>query len=513
MLLQVIAQVFSPDCLLALLLGTAGGLIFGALPGLSATMAMSLLIPITYKMAPAPSLVMIGAVYVSAVYGGSFSAILIRTPGTPASAATAIDGYELTRQGRGLEAVGISTISSVIGGLISATALLCIAPQLAKVSLLFSAPEYFMVVIFGLTIVGSLSAGNMLKGLASAAIGMLLGMIGMNIFPFPRYSFGNINMMSGIQLVPAMIGFFSISQMLVQAEKVYFSFRLRKKEDSEEKAREEAVARQIRDAMKMSGHFFPELKEFLFLLPTILRASVLGIFVGILPGAGGDIGSWLGYNSAKNHSKNKELFGHGAIEGVAGSEAGNNAVCGGALIPALTLGIPGSGAAAVFLGALTVQGFAPGHELFSAYGGMTYTILIGFLLANILMGVLGFLFSKHAVRLTSLPLGILLPVIMVLSVIGSYAIRNNIFDVYVALFFGIMGYLMRKVNMPAAPTVLALILGPMAERNFFNSIQMSKVGILQYYASRPLCWFFFIVILISLVSPVLSARKKARQKG
>lgn len=221
----IIQELFTVQCLIALVAGTAGGLLIGALPGLSATMGMSLLIPITYGMETAPAMIMIAAVYVSAVYGGSFSAILIHTPGTPASAATAIDGYELTKQGKGLKAVGVSSISSVTGGVISAVALLFLAPQLVKVSLMFSSPEYFLIAIFGLTIVGSLSGGNMLKGLVAAVFGLLLGMVGMNIFPYARYSFGNLNLASGIQLVPAMIGLFSISQVLIQSEKLNDAIR------------------------------------------------------------------------------------------------------------------------------------------------------------------------------------------------------------------------------------------------------------------------------------------------
>lgn len=508
-MVEIVQQLFTVECLIALVVGTAGGLIIGALPGLSATMGMSLLIPITYGMDTAPAMIMIASVYVSAVYGGSFSAILIHTPGTPASAATALDGYELTKQGKGLKAVGVSSISSVIGGVISAIALLFMAPQLVKISLMFSAPEYFLIALFGLTIVGSLSGENMLKGLIAAALGLLLGMVGMNIFPYARYSFGNLNLASGIQLVPAMIGLFSISQVLIQAEKLNDARKHAKEADSE-------LERQIENVQRMTGSFFPSKEEMKTLLPTILRASVLGIFVGILPGAGGDIGSWVGYNDAKARSKHKELFGKGSLEGVAGSEAGNNAVCGGALIPALTLGIPGSGAAAVLLGALTVQGFAPGHDLFNKYGDITYAILIGFLLANILMGVFGFLIAKRAVKLATMPMGILLPVIMILSVIGSFAIRNNVFDIFVMLFFGILGYLMRKINMPAAPTVLALILGPMAERNLINSLQMAKDSVWSYYASRPLCWLFMILIVGSLMSPAISTyrkRKKAKAEA
>lgn len=503
----ILAELFSLQTILALVVGTFGGLVIGALPGLSATMGMSLLIPITYSMDTVPSMVMLAAIYCSAVYGGSFSAILIHTPGTPASAATAIDGYELTKQGKGLQALGVSTTASVIGGVLSVLALLLIAPQLVKVALMFSSPEYFLIAIFGLTIVGGLSGKNLLKGLVSAGFGLIVGMVGMNIFPYARYSFGNLNLSGGIQLVPAMIGLFSLSQVLTLSES-----RPRGKDRETHKQQLDSVKAQIAEVSKMKGRFWPTWKMLKQLLPAILRASILGIGVGILPGAGGDIGSWVGYNSAKNASKEKALFGKGSLEGIAGSEAGNNAVCGGALIPALTLGIPGSGAAAVFLGALTVQGFSSGTNLFGKYADMTYSILLGFLAANLLMGIFGWLLSRYAVRFAALPNGILIPVITALSVIGSYAIRNNIFDVYVMLFFGIVGYLMKKFDFPAAPTVLALILGPMAERSMLTSIQMCKGNILVYYFTRPICVFFVILILFTFLSPLLQKRNRTKKE-
>lgn len=505
---EIISELLSLQTLLALVLGTFGGLVIGSLPGLSATLGMSLLIPMTYTMDTVPSMVMLAAVYCSAVYGGSFSAILIHTPGTPASAATAIDGYALTKQGRGLQALGVSTTASVIGGIISGLALLLVAPQLVKVALMFSAPEYFLIAIFGLTIVGGLSGKNLLKGLASAGLGLLVGMVGMNIFPYARYSFGNLNLSGGIQLVPAMIGLFSLPQVLTLAEK-----RVTSKNRAEQEKLQQEVREQAERASKLKGRFWPTFGELKDLMPTILKASVLGIAVGILPGAGGDIGSWVGYNSAKNGSKHKELFGNGSLEGIAGSEAGNNAVCGGALIPALTLGIPGSAAAAVFLGALTVQGFSSGTNLFSKYADMTYSILIGFVAANVLMGIFGWLLSRYAVRFAALPDGILIPVITSLSVIGSYAIRNNIFDVYVMLVFGVVGYLMKKYDFPAAPAVLALILGPMAERNMITSIQMCKGNIIVYYMTRPICVFFVILIVATLVSPIVQPMLKKRREA
>lgn len=498
-MLEILQGIASVDTILAVVLGTVGGIVIGALPGLSATMGIALLIPLTYGMSPIAAISMLAAVYTSAVYGGSISAILIHTPGTPASAATALDGYQLAQQGKGLRALGVSTTASVIGGIISGFALLLIAPQLVKVSLLFGSAEYFLIAVFGLTIIGSLAGGNMIKGLIAGALGLLVGIIGMNVTSFPRWSFGNVHLMAGINTVPAMIGLFSIPQVLELVE------QRRKKDAKEEQADQKMRAEAVAEAKKtIHGRFLPTGSEFKQILPTILRSSVIGIFVGILPGAGGDIGSWVSYNEAKRTSKHPEMFGKGAIEGIAASEAGNNAVCGGALIPMLTLGIPGSAAVAVLQGGLIIQGLNPGYELFTKYAPMTYSIIIAFIIANVLMGLCGMYLAKYAVRLSQLPAGILMPSIVILSVIGSFCINRTLFDVEVMLVFGALGYLMRKFNIPGAPVVLAIILGPMAERNLIQSVSMSYGKVVGYYLHRPLCLLFLALILMSLASPLIS---------
>ena len=496
--LTVLKGLASIDVIFAVVLGTIGGIVIGALPGLSATMGIALLIPVTYSMGPIPAIAMLATVYTSAVYGGSISAILIHTPGTPASAATALDGYQMQQQGKGLRALGISTTSSVIGGVISGIALLLISPQLAKVSLMFSSGEYFLIAVFGLTIIGSLAGGNMVKGLIAGCIGLLVGLIGMNTTAYSRWSFGNVHLMAGINTVPAMIGLFSVPQVL---DLVGQRRKSNVKEEKEEQIEREKAVQEARNAIK--GRFLPTGSEFKRICPTIVRSTIIGIFVGILPGAGGDIGSWVSYNEAKRASKHPEEFGKGSIEGIAASEAGNNAVCGGALIPMLTLGIPGSAAVAVLQGGLIIQGLNPGWELFSKYADMTYTIIIAFIIANILMGLCGMFMSKYAVKLSLLPPGILMPSIVILSVIGSYCINNSMFDVYAMLVFGLIGYLMRKFDIPAAPVVLAIILGPMAERNLIQSIALSYGKIISYYLSRPLCVVFLILIVIALLSPAI----------
>lgn len=488
----IIDNLLDFQTIIALLVGVTGGIVIGALPGLSATMGVALLIPLTFGMTPVAGLTMLTAIYTSAVYGGSISAILISTPGTPASACTAIDGFPMTQKGQGLKALGISTVSSTIGGLLSAIALLFIAPPLATLSLKFNAPENFLIAVFGLTIISSLAADSLVKGLAAGVIGLIVGTIGVDIMTgFPRFTFGITSLEAGISLVPAMIGLFSISQVMIQVE---------------------SMLKDSKDIIgEIKGKVLPSIKEFIRILPTIIKSTVIGIIIGIIPGAGGDIASWVGYNEAKRASKHPEEFGNGSIEGIAASESSNNAVTGGALIPLLTLGIPGSSTTAVMLGGLLIQGLQPGHELFTKHAGITYSIIIGFLIANVLMGIIGLLISKYIVKVTQIPSSILAPIIVILSVVGSYAINNNIVDIYVMIIFGLIGYFMRKTGFATSPVVLGIILGPMAESGFRRSLVLGGNNILLYYLSRPLCLALIALIILSLMSPIIM--EKLRSKG
>ncbi len=487
---QAFAHLFTFDAALGLLIGVVGGMIIGALPGLSATMGIALLIPITYGMDKTAAILMMAAIYTSAVYGGSISAILIHTPGTPSSAATCLDGYPMTQKGEALHAMGISTVSSVIGGIISAIALLLIAPPLARLSLNFQAPEYFLIAFFGLTLIGSLASGNMLKGLLAGAIGLVCGLVGLSPDVYARFTFGSFELIGGIEMIPAMIGLFSISQVMILAEE-------RGQNSSNVKVEAE-----------IKGRFLPTGKEFVGLIPLIMECSVVGVFIGILPGAGGDIASWVGLNLAKNQSKHKELFGTGIVEGVAAPEAANNAVTGGALIPLLTLGIPGSSTAAVMLGGLTIHGLNPGFELFDKYAGITYAVIIGFLVANILMGLVGWVAGRYLTKVSKVPIPILMPCIAMLSIIGAYATKQNMFSVYMTIAFGLLGFFMRKYGIPTAPVVLALILGPMADEQMYQGAQQA-IGqggktFFQYMMSRPICYVLLALIVLGLFSPLLS---------
>lgn len=493
---EVLASLFTVDVLIGLLVGVAGGMIIGALPGLSASMGVALMIPITYGMEPIAALVMLTSIYTAAIYGGSFTAILIHTPGTPSSAATAKDGYELTKQGRGLEAIGWSTTASVFGGFLSGIALFLIAPPLARFALRFSSPEYFFIALFGLTIIGSLAGDSPLKGTMSGVFGLIIGLIGMETnTAYSRFTFGSIELQSGIQLIPAMIGLFSISQIMVQAERLSSKNGLSKG--------------QILDkSIVISGKFLPNFREYVHALPNMIRSSIIGVLIGILPGAGGDIACWVSYNEAKRVAKKKEDFGRGSVEGIIASEAANNAVTGGAFIPLLTLGVPGSGTAAILMGGLLIQGLTPGTTLFTKNAHIIYPIMIGFIVANLLMGVFGVLSAKYVARIAEIPMNILAPIIVILAIVGSYAIRMSMFDVYVMMAFGLIGYYMRKSSFPTAPIVLALILGPMAEKGFFSSISMAKGNVWAYFISRPLSMVFFVLTIMSLFAPVLIKRVK-----
>ena len=489
MILEIFHNLFSLQTLIALFVGVVGGMTIGALPGLNATMAVSLLLPVTFAMEPYAGFVMLTAIYTSAFYGGSISAILLHTPGTPASAATALDGYELTSQGRGLEAIGMSTVASMVGGTISGIALLTIAPALSKVSLLFSSPEYFLIAIFGLTIIGGLSGGSMIKGFLAGAFGLFLGTIGMDSMTGQmRFTYGYDALSLGLSLVPAMIGLFSISQVMVQAED--YAKTIKQDKDG-------AVDHDLK------GKFLPTLHEIKKLAPNLIRSSVIGVVVGILPGAGGDIGAWLSYSEAKKASKTPEQFGHGSIEAICASEAGNNAVTGGSLIPLLTLGIPGSAVASVLLGGFLVHGMVPGNQMFTRSASITYTIIVGFIVANICMGIVGMLVGRHVVKVTKLSNSVLSPIIVVLSTVGAYAINSSIFDVYIMMAFGLIGYFMRKIDIPTAPAILGLLLGPMAESGLMNSIVMAKGNVVAYYLGRPSCVVLIILTLLAILGPMI----------
>jgi putative tricarboxylic transport membrane protein len=481
--LSVIADVLTPGHLLAMLVGVLAGLCIGALPGLTSNLGVALLLPVTFGMEPITAMIMLTSLYASAIYGGAFPAILLHTPGTSASAATAIDGFALTRKGEFNKAIRIATVSSVCGGVFSALLLLAIAPPLSLLSLKFGPPEYFMLAVFGLTIIGTLASGNLVKGLLSGAAGLAISTVGLDLDSgFPRFTFGSTDLQGGIGFVPAVIGLFSLSQALLMCEEPHRSIQ------------------QVEVAGGGAWRLFPTRAEIRQIRGTLVRSSLIGGLIGILPGAGGDIGSWTAYNEAKRFSRKDPDFGKGSIRGVAASECANNATTGSAMVPLLTLGIPGSPTAAVLLGALVIHGLQPGRQLFTLHAHFTYTVIVGFLLANLVMGFVGMGLGRYMGFIARMPNSILIVAVVVLSVIGSFSLGNNMYDVYTMLAFGLLGYLMRKASFSPAPMVLGLILGPMAEQGFRQSVILADGPVVLHILGSTISLVLGALTLLSVVS-------------
>lgn len=476
---------FSPMNLLAMIASTALGITIGCLPGLSAAMGVALLLPVTFGMDPATGLIVLGGIYCGAIFGGSISAILIHTPGTPASAATAIEGYKLTLKGQAAKALTVACFASFCGGLLSCISLYFFSPLLAELTMQFKSPEYFWLSIFGLTIIAGVSSRSILKGLMSGILGLMISTIGMDPMEgVERYMFGVSTLYNGVNVTCALIGLFSMSQVLILAEK---------------KIVERAKAAKIKDKLTLTKG---EVKR---IMPTITRSWIIGNILGILPGAGATIACFMGYNEARRFSKHKEVFGTGSIEGVAGSEAANNAVTGGSLIPTLTLGIPGESVTAVLMGGLIIHGLQPGPELFTTYADMTYTFFAGFVLVQFAMLFIGLWGCKIFANIARLSDSILIPSIVVLCVVGSYAINNNIVEVIIMCIFGVIGYFVRKFDLNAAAIVLGLILGPIGENGLRRSLMLSD-GDPSILFATPLCWMLIALCVVGIFSPLFMGR-------
>ncbi|KEI71478.1 tripartite tricarboxylate transporter permease [Endozoicomonas elysicola] len=479
LLLQGLQSTLQPSIFLLLLAGVTGGIIIGSLPGLTATMGVAIMLPFTFGMGPNASLAMLIGVYVGAIYGGSIPAILLRTPGTPASAATVLDGHQLVQQGHAAKALSISVVCSFMGGLISTIMLITLSPMLAGFALKFSAPEYFMLAVFGLTIIGSISSKSLVKGLISGFIGLAIACIGLDpITSTPRYTFGIMELYNGLSIIPVLIGLFAISECLLQSEQIV----------------KEASQKALTFSHKLFS--YPEFRKF---FPSALKSSLMGTCIGAVPGAGADIAAFVCYNEARRSSKNPENFGKGALEGIAAAESGNNGVTGGALVPLLTLGVPGDAVAAILLGALTIQGIAPGPMLFQNSPDIVYGLFSSMLVANILMLIVGLAGIKIFCRIVEIPKALIIPMIALLSVVGAYSMNNSMFDVAVALTFGLLGYLLTKIEIPLSPIVLAVILGPMAETNLRKSLMMYE-GSWSFLYDRPIVLIFVLLSALSLYS-------------
>ncbi|NLN16657.1 MAG: C4-dicarboxylate ABC transporter permease [Firmicutes bacterium] len=479
-----------------LTLGTLVGIVVGCLPGLTATMALALLVPFTFTMPAMQGLIMLGGLYIGAMYGGAISATLINTPGTPSAIATTFDGFPLAKKGMAQHSLVAAAYSSMIGGLFGTVLLLFLSPPLARMALQFGPAEYFWMAVFGLTIIATLSTESILKGLIGGALGLLLSTVGISpIAGDVRFTFGIPSLQGGIDLIVALIGFFSLPQVLEMVEEYH-------------------VNKHIGAFSPKPGITLEVVKELTRKPGLLLRSSLVGTIVGIIPGAGGNIASLLSYNEAVRWSSRPEEFGQGTIDGVAAAEAANNAVVPGALTPLLTLGIPGSPAAAVFLGTLLLHGLRPGPELFTEFGEITYALIFSLAVSSVVMFVMGVCGSQWFARMINFPISFLAPMVTFLSVIGSYAIRNNYLDVVAMLGFGFLGYVSRKLGFHPGPIVLGLILGPMAEQGLVQGMIIGRASgsIIQYFFCRPLSAVFILLSFISALWPFLAKSYRRQMK-
>lgn len=489
---QGFLHALTPINILMMAGGTAMGIVIGCMPGLSAAMGVALMLPLTFTMEADTGLIVLGAIYCGAIFGGSISAILIHTPGTPASAATAIEGYQMTLKGKAGKALATACWSSFWGGLLSCISVYFFAPLLAQLALKFMSAEYFWLSLFGLTVIAGVSSKSLLKGLMSGALGLLLSTIGLDpIVGTKRFMFGQAYLAEGINTTCALIGLFSMSQVFILAEKAIV---------------ERAKAAKFTDKIMLSK------EEKKMLWPTVIRSWLIGNVIGILPGAGASIACFMGYNNARQFSKHKEEFGHGAIEGVCGSEAANNAVTGGSLIPTLTLGIPGESVTAVLMGGLIIQGLQPGPELFTKHAAMTYTFFAGFVLVQFFMLGIGLIGCRGFAQISRLSDKILIPCVTVLCFVGSYAIHRNIMDIIIMLIFGVIGYLMRRFDLNTAAVVLALILGPIGEKGLRNALRASQGDIGVLFGS-VVCWVLIIMCIVGVFSPILMSKFEKKITG
>ena len=470
-------------------LGVFIGAIFSAIPGLTVMLCITLFLPITYTMGPIPGMMFLLGIYCMGGYGGSVSAILINTPGVPHAAATMLDGHPLSQQGRSKAALRIALEASTFGGIFSALALLFLGPQVAKFAAQLGTPEYFLVCLFGLTIISGVSGKSLIKGIIAACLGLLISCIGADpMTSYDRFTFGNSRLYLGLDLGVVLIGLFALIEILGKAEPA-------------EKAAEMDASK-----LKDNGHISKAEYKRMF-LPTLV-SSIIGTVVGIIPGTGASEASWFSYSAAKSMSKHPEEFGNGSVEGIAAAEAANNAVTGATLIPLLTMGIPGDGTVAIMLSALMINGLNPGLSLFTTHGDIMYAIMLGLILVNIFMQIQGQVLTQFFAKVVSIPEAILTPLIVVCCLAGAFSVNEAYFDVGVALFFGVLAWFMRKIDLPAVPVLIGLVLGNMTETNFRRALLISN-GSPAIFFQSVYCWIFLALIALAVFTII---RGKAKEK-
>ncbi|WP_300606944.1 tripartite tricarboxylate transporter permease [uncultured Oscillibacter sp.] len=492
-MLQYIAPatglLFTLENILWINIGVFIGSVFAAIPGLSVILCVILFLPVTYSMTAIPGMMFLLGIYCAGGYGGSVSAILINTPGTPHAAATMLDGHPLSEQGRTKAALKIALYASTFGGIFSALMLLFLGPQVARVAAQLGTAEYFMVCVFGLTIIAGVSGKSMIKGLISACLGLLISCVGSDpMTSYDRFTFGISRLYLGLDLAVCLIGLFALVEIMSKAEKRLDRLNL--------------DTTQIKD----DGVITKE--EYKRMARPVLLSSIIGVMVGIIPGTGASEASWFSYNTAKNMSKHPEEFGHGSVEGIAAAESANNAVTGATLIPLLTLGIPGDGTVAIMLSALMINGLNPGLSLFTTQGNIMYAIMLGLILVNIFMLLQGKFLTTLFAKVVFIPQEILTPIIVIFCFAGAYSVNENFFDVGVALIFAMLAWILRKLELPPVPILLGLVLGSMTETNFRRALLISN-GSPKIFFSSVYCIIFLVLILLA-VGAIVRGKMKER---
>ena len=481
---------FTLENILWINIGVFVGSVFAAIPGLSVILCVILFLPVTYTMSAIPGMMFLLGIYCAGGYGGSVSAILINTPGTPHAAATMLDGHPLSEQGRTKAALKIALYASTFGGVFSALMLLFLGPQVAKIAAQLGTAEYFMVCVFGLTIIAGVSGKSIIRGLISACLGLLISCVGTDpMTSYDRFTFGISRLYLGLDLAVCLIGLFALVEILAKAEKRLDRLNM--------------DTRRIKDDGKITKSEYKRMAR-----PVIL-SSIIGVLVGIIPGTGASEASWFSYNTAKNLSKHPEEFGHGSVEGIAAAESANNAVTGATLIPLLTLGIPGDGTVAIMLSALMINGLNPGLSLFTTDGDIMYAIMLGLILVNLFMLLQGKFLTTLFAKVVSIPQEILPPIIVIFCFAGAYSVNENYFDVGVALIFGVLAWVLRKLELPPVPILLGLVLGSMTETNFRRALLISN-GNPSIFFQSIYCKIFLVLIIVALVAIIRGKLKESK---
>ncbi|KAA0971949.1 C4-dicarboxylate ABC transporter permease [Aureimonas fodinaquatilis] len=485
MILESLATVATLTNLIAMLSGVMLGIVGGALPGLTATMVIALLVPFTFTMAPLAALLMLCGIHAGANYGGAITAILLRTPGTPAAAATVLDGYPMAQKGQGRRAVELALYASGIGGLVSVLVMIFLSPLISNVALMFGPSEYFAIGIFGLTAIVGVAGRSLLKAIIAAALGLTLTLIGLDpVAGYPRFTFGSTDLLGGVPFLAALIGLFALPEAFRRAAKFATS----------------------KEETPQFDNSHTNIREVVQLTPEAAKSGLIGSAVGVLPGAGADVAAFIAYNEARRSAKDKSGFGKGDPRGLVAAESANNGITGGAMVPLLTLGVPGDAVTAVLIGAFTIQGIRPGPLLFETHlYSLIYPLFMGLIAINLLMLVCGYIFSGPISQIVRLPSSFIIGGVIVLSVVGAYSMQFSMFDVFIMLAFGAVGYFLEENDYPLSPIVLAIILGPMVETNLRRGLVMHSGDVLAFLSS-PISLAIFALAAITVWFSVRSRR-------